>query len=160
MHNLINTKRLSIKNTSTEDIDLILKLDKQEITQKYLGGIKYKTKEERINFLSKKINSKTVFLNTTPIGFIELKINNNIGELSYIFDYDYTNKGYCTESCKEIILSAFVNQNIVKITANTIEDNLSSRRVLEKLNFKYKSTYQKDNKTFIEYELLKDDLIK
>ena len=41
------TERLIIKKTSIYDVELILKMDKQEITQKYLGGIKTKTKEER-----------------------------------------------------------------------------------------------------------------
>ena len=44
------TERLIIRKTSIEDVDLILKMDKQEITQKYLGGIKEKSKEERIVF--------------------------------------------------------------------------------------------------------------
>ena len=36
----LKTNRLIIKQTSCIDIDLILKMDKQEETQKFLGGIK------------------------------------------------------------------------------------------------------------------------
>ena len=50
----IETERLIIDKTTTNDINLILKMDKQEITQKFLGGIKNKTKDERIEFLKKK----------------------------------------------------------------------------------------------------------
>lgn len=50
----LSTKRLIIRLTSTNDIDLILKMDKQEDTQKYLGGLKNKTREERIIFLKEK----------------------------------------------------------------------------------------------------------
>ena len=50
----IESDRLIIKKTTTDDIDLILKIDKQEETQKYLGGVKNKTKEERIDFLKRK----------------------------------------------------------------------------------------------------------
>ena len=57
----IETDRLIINKTTIEDIDLILKLDKQEVTQKFLGGIKNKTREERIEFLKKK-DSLTVSL--------------------------------------------------------------------------------------------------
>ena len=35
----LQTERLTIRPTSTLDIDMILKMDKQEITQMYLGGI-------------------------------------------------------------------------------------------------------------------------
>ena len=97
----LKTNRLIIKQTSCIDIDLILKMDKQEETQKFLGGIKNKTKEERIDFLSKKeskfkegiASSLTVYLNEIPIGFVGLKIQEDIAEISYIFDYDYWNKG-------------------------------------------------------------------
>ena len=43
----IKTDRLIIRKTSINDINLIMKMDKQEITQMFLGGIKNKTREER-----------------------------------------------------------------------------------------------------------------
>ena len=52
----IYTERLKIVKTSIEDIDLILKMDKQEDTQKFLGGVKNKSREERLEFLNKKEN--------------------------------------------------------------------------------------------------------
>ena len=140
----IKTDRLIIDKTKLEDIDLLLKIDKQEETQRFLGGIKENNKDERMVLLKKKINnnSLTVFLNNTPIGFVGLNINNNIATLSYIFDYDYTNKGYCTEACSEIIKNTFKELNIDRIVADTIKDNISSIKVLEKLNFKL---IKKDN---------------
>ena len=48
------TERLIIRKISIDDVDMIIKMDKQEETQKYLGGIKNKTKEERISFVEKK----------------------------------------------------------------------------------------------------------
>ena len=45
---------IKLRRTTIEDVDLLLKLDKQPSTQKYLGGIKNKTKDERILFLTKK----------------------------------------------------------------------------------------------------------
>ena len=158
MNNLLPlyTDRLILKKTSTADIDMILKMDKQEMTQKYLGGIKNKTKEERLTFLSNRTSSITVCLkDETPIGFVGLKINNNEAELSYIFDYDYCNKGYCTEACKKIIDIAFNEFNINKIIADTVEGNDSSRRVLEKLGFEYLDTSTKDNIKFLNYILSK-----
>ena len=52
----IETERLLIDKTTVKDIDFILKIDKQEETQKYLGGIKNKSREERLLFLQKKEN--------------------------------------------------------------------------------------------------------
>lgn len=156
----LKTERLIIKKTSLDDIDLILKMDQQEITQKYLGGIKNKTKEERLEFLNNKKDSLTVCLKDgTPIGFIELSINeyDNSAELSYIFDSDYSNNGYCTESCTELLNIGFNKLGIKKIYADTVKGNNSSIRVLEKLNFKYKGLSKRDNLTYIEYYILKED---
>ena len=150
----LKTKRLIIKKTTISNLDLLLKMDKQEITQKYLGGIKNKTEDERREFLNNKINnsnSLTIYLENKPIGFCELKFNNNKASLSYIFDNDYWNNGYCTEACEEIINICFNKLEINCILANTISDNKNSIRVLEKLGFKYQNSFIKNNITFLNY---------
>ena len=73
----VKTERLVIRKTLLKDVDLLLKMDKQEVTQKYLGGIKNKTRKERLEFLRKDKNSSntlslTIILDK-PIGFIRLK---------------------------------------------------------------------------------------
>lgn len=161
-----NTERLIIRKTKLEDVDLLLKMDKQEITQLYLGGIKNKTREERIIFLEKKIEKSkndilgaltVCLLNKTPIGFIEFNTKDNYIEISYIFDYEYCNKGYCTEACQKLIDVSFNQLNIKKIYAKTIKDNNSSKKVLYKLGFKpiKQNNIKEENNTFLEYELIK-----
>ena len=149
----IETDRLIINKTTIEDIDLILKLDKQEVTQKFLGGIKNKSREERIEFLKNKDNSFTVSLkDNTKIGFIGLDINkDNSGELSYIFDYDYSNRGYCTEACLKI-LDICKDLGLDYISAETVKGNNSSKRVLEKLGFLYQNEFIKDGIVFMNYK--------
>lgn len=156
------TERLKIVKTTTKDIDLILKMDKQEITQKYLGGLKNKSKEERLEFLRKKeqkndsgiSSSLTVYLDKTPIGFTGLKINEeeNSAEISYIFDADYTKKGYCTETVEKIIEVAFLKVGLSKIYADTVEKNISSEKLLLKQGFKRIGTKEENGITFVEYE--------
>ena len=166
----IETERLIIKSTSLEDIDLLLKMDKQVETQKYLGGIKNKTKEERLEFLKRKVDkinsgiasSLTVSLKETPtpIAFVGLKISEeeNSAELSYIFDYDYTKKGYCTEIIKKLIEIGFSDLKLTKVWADTIVGNDNSKKVLEKLNFQ-KTNERKENETIFEiYELINKNL--
>jgi hypothetical protein len=73
----IHTDRLILIQTSRDDVDLILKMDKQESTQKFLGGIKNKSRDERIEFLDRKHNngnSLTVMLDNVSIGFVGLKV--------------------------------------------------------------------------------------
>lgn len=151
----LNTERLLIRNTILDDVDILLKMDKQEITQKYLGGIKNKSKEERLTFLKKKIESKVCTLTVclkdkTPIGFIELNIKDDKAEISYIFDYDFSNKGYCTETVKKLIEVSFEKLKLNEIYAEIKSLNISSKRVLEKLGFKES---QKQTKDFRRYSL-------
>lgn len=172
----LETERLVIRKTSVDDVDLILKTDKQEVTQKFLGGIKNKTKEERILFLEKKISkfkdelagSLTVCLKDgTPIGITGLSIdeNNNCAKLGYIFDYDYCNKGYCTEASKKLLDVGFNELKLNKIFADTIDGNISSIRVLEKLGFtlegrRRESAYMKETneyKDFLDYGILTNE---
>lgn len=161
----IETERLIIDKTTTNDISLILKMDKQEITQKFLGGIKNKTKDERIDFLKKKeekfkqgiASSLTVNLkeDNSKIAFVGLKIDEeeNLAEISYIFDEDYTKKGYCKEAVLKLLDITFNELKLDKVIADTVEDNLSSRNVLERLNFKVVSIKIDNNIKFINYEL-------
>ena len=142
----IKTDRLTIDKTTTKDVDFLLKTDKQEETQKYLGGIKNKTKEERIEFLKNKediftqgiASSLTVLLpDNTPVGLIGLKIDDekNEAEISYLFDYDYWHNGYCTEAVNKLIDIAFNNLKLNRIFANTIIENINSIKVLERTGF-------------------------
>ena len=149
----IYTNRLVIKQTTVEDIDLILKMDKQSDTQMFLGGVKDKSKDERIEFLNKKNKdgrSLTVYLDDIPIGFIGIKIEDNMGEVSYIFDSDYTGMGYCSEVLKCLIDISFNDMKLDKLFAFTKEDNIASQRVLLKNNFIKKDN---DNNEFIYFEL-------
>ena len=137
----IFTERLVLKQTSRDDIDLILKMDKQEDTQKFLGGIKDKSREERLAFLDKKNskgNSLTVFLNNKPIGFVGLKVIDNSGEISYIFDSDYIGNGYATECVIKLIDIGFNELGLDCLYANSKEDNIASKKVLLKTGFKFK----------------------
>ncbi len=164
----LKTERLIIRKVSTDDVDLMLKMDKQENTQKYLGGVKNKTREERIAFLEKKASrfneghagQLTVCLSDgTPIGFTGLSIheNDNNAEISYLFDIDYTGKGYCTESSKELLRVGFEELKLHKIYGDTVENNVSSIKVFERLGFTLEGT-RRDAAYFKEEDIYKDFL--
>ena len=151
----ICTERLQLIKTSVDDIDLILKMDKQDNTQKYLGGIKDKSRDERIEFLSRKKNSLTVLHNNIRIGFVGLKIDKDKAEVSYIFDSDYTGKGYCSEVVKVLVDIAFNKLNLNKLYAYTKSENIASIKVLTKNGFIKKDN---ENEEFIYYELERGSL--
>ena len=147
------TERLIIRRCNICDVDMLLKMDHQEETQKFLGGIKNKTREERIAFLKKKVRMLTVCLkDNTPIGFTGLSVDdNNCGKIGYIFDYDYWNNGYCTEACRKLLDIGFNKLNLDKVVADTVTSNNSSKRVLEKLGFKLDRVREDTN--FVDYSI-------
>ena len=171
----IKTTHLTLKKLSLDDVDMLLKMDKQEETQRYLGGVKNKTKEERIKFLEKKLKkieegtscTLTVYLEETPIGLIGISINenDNNAEISYIFDNDYCGNGYCTEASRKLIELCFNKLELHRIYASTIDGNIASKKVLEKLNFIHEGTRKEAafvntlNKysDFLDYGLIKED---
>ena len=71
----------------------------------------------------------------------------------YIFDEDYTKKGYCKEAILKLLDITFNELKLDKVIADTVEDNLSSRNVLERLNFRVVSIKIDNNIKFINYEL-------
>ena len=99
------------------------------------------------------------------ISFLNIDENNNSAEISYIFDVDYTKKGYCSETCKKLIEIAFNELDLHKVYADTIEGNNNSKKVLEKLGFTLEGTrrdaaYIKEKneyRNFLDYGLLKDE---
>lgn len=141
----LETSDLIIRKSDEEDALLMVKMDNNESVQKFLGGIKKFSILDRKNFIRKKIqkfNDGIVGMltvvkksNKEPIGFIDFKINekNNNAEISYIFDFDYWNNGFCTQSIERLINLAFNELNLHKVYANTIENNVASIRVLEKV---------------------------
>lgn len=72
--------------------------------------------------------------NEKMIGTCGIKHNkeNNLGEISYVFNVNYWNKGYCTEACKQVIKYAFEVGNMHRIEADCFEDNYASDKILRK----------------------------
>jgi len=56
--------------------------------------------------------------------------------LGYMFNKDYHNKGYCTESCRALIEFAFSHFDINRVKAMCNPDNIASWRVMEKIGMK------------------------
>lgn len=87
--------------------------------------------------------------NKVIIGRINLSSSTNergetIWELGYRLDQNSSGKGYGTNAVKEILLLAKDKYNISKVIAGTSTENKASQKVLEKNDFKYIKTIEKD----------------
>ncbi|GIN41358.1 GNAT family N-acetyltransferase [Heyndrickxia oleronia] len=75
--------------------------------------------------------------NNTIIGDIGFKgkpNSENTVEVGYGIIPSAQNKGYATEAVKEIINWAFTNDDVDRVVAECLHDNIPSIKVLEKLN--------------------------
>ncbi len=69
------------------------------------------------------------------------------GELGYFIDKDYEGKGIITKAIALISKHCFESMGLNKITIRIADDNISSRRVAEKNNYKLEGILKNDYKT-------------
>lgn len=84
-----------------------------------------------------------------------LNNHNNFYELGYRFKKKHWGKGYATESSNAIIEYGFGNLNIESIFAITDPRNVNSKKVLAKLGFEYKETFDYEGDKTDWFELKK-----
>ena len=87
------------------------------------------------------------------IGFKGRPNAENTVEVGYGILPQFQNKGYATEAVKEIIKWAFSSEQVTRVVAECLEDNLSSVKVLEKLGMNRTGTI----KTIVKWQLLKNN---
>ena len=171
----INTKRLLLRRINMGDLNDFIELNKDELTNKFLGGIKDVsiTKnfiENTINtYKMNKIDTFALVLKEEDkvIGHVGLKIkeNDNKGTISYVINSNYWHKGYCTEAMTKLIEIGFNVLKLNRIEADCVKDNIASISVLNKLGMIYEGTkrssgYDKINKEYFDfnfYSILKDE---
>lgn len=75
-------------------------------------------------------------LNGKMIGFVELHINGDQGELGWMLNQKFWGKGFAPEAASAIQELAFHNLNLNIVTASCNIENTKSSRVMEKLGLK------------------------
>jgi [ribosomal protein S5]-alanine N-acetyltransferase len=70
------------------------------------------------------------------MSFKALPNESGVIELGYGINPSYENRGYTTEMAKELVVWAWRQPGVKRITAECLEDNRPSIRVLEKIGFK------------------------
>jgi|GEM_PF-2180080 len=154
------TERLMLRNFTESDFcDLCsIVLDNRNFT--YTGDGITRSKEEVKLLLDYYIENLTslniaIVLKETNVivGIlcINYRYNMPIGDLNCIVHYDYQNKKIMSEALQKMIEIAFNQMNLERLTAELVEDNIASARLLEKQGFKLEGIKEKDfflNNTF------------
>ena len=150
----IETSRLILRKFTYNDaMDMLCYWISDPLVQyKYREPV-YTRKEEVTTLLQKYINSYdkpyyyrwAIISKETnecigQIAYFLVDINNHFGEIEYCVGRNFQGKGFATEATKAIIDYGFNKINFHKIQICHIEDNFSSKKVIEKCGFKYEGT--------------------
>lgn len=148
---VLETNRLILRAFELNDLDDLYDYAKVYGVGEMAGWSCHKNKEESLDILNMFIREKKTFAivlkeNNKVIGSIGLEIcqedlegyNSLKGrEIGYAMNKKYWGKGIMVEAVSKIIDHYFKNESYDFFTAQYFEYNVRSKRVLEKLNFKY-----------------------
>lgn len=164
----IETKRTILRNITLDDVYSIFKnyATNSNVT-KYLTWDKYDNEKDLFNYINEQVlpsyeKNDELYLHCgielkeigEIIGAINVvKLENNIPEIGCVLSQEYWNKGIMSEVLKAFLVQLYIDG--FKIArARYVKENIASKKVLEKLNFKYlftKEEVQKGKKCQIEY---------
>ena len=148
MHILLETERLYLRHFEETDLACIRDLDTDPAVMQYIGAVK--TEEESRFFLNKAL---AYHAKNEGFGYwmIEEKHTQNfVGwaglkdldgsehiEVGYRLSQKQWGKGYATEVGKALLKYGFEKQKLEEIVAVTLQENIASRKVLEKIGLQY-----------------------
>ena len=148
----LETERLILRAWEITDLDDFFEYASINGVGEKAGWEHHKSKDESLEILKMFIDEKKVFAiilkeNQKAIGSIGVEecrqdldknLENLLGrELGYVLSKDYWNKGIMTEAISKVIEYCFKILKLNYLIATCFNYNIASKRVLEKLNFKY-----------------------
>ncbi|WP_253905578.1 GNAT family N-acetyltransferase [Bacillus sp. THAF10] len=143
---MLRTERLQLRNLSMKDSDTIYAYFSQPEMTRFYGMEPFQTKLDADKFIKDFLDDYT---NLYRWGIVEKESGKLIGtcgfhaisdkharaEIGYEIDLPYWGKGYATEAITAIIHYGFDSMKYNRIGANVYPENISSRKVLEKVGF-------------------------
>ena len=148
----LETERLILRTWKITDLDDFFEYASVDGVGEKAGWEHHKNKDESLEILKMFIDEKKVFAiilkeNQKAIGSIGVEecrqdldknLENLLGrELGYVLSKDYWNNGIMTEAVSKVIEYCFKILKLNYLIATCFNYNIASKRVLEKLNFKY-----------------------
>lgn len=148
------TERLIIKPTNTEDAEFIFEIMNTPKYHKYIGDRNIKSLEDAENYIKNRMllqfekvgfGNFTIILKSddSKIGFcgIYLRDGLDIPDIGFAFFEEFEGKGYAFEAASELKKLAKTEFGLQKLSGITLENNHSSRKLLEKLGLKFQKKF-------------------
>ncbi|MCH4822632.1 GNAT family N-acetyltransferase [Gramella lutea] len=145
------TERLILRPTNTEDSAFIFELLNSPKWLNFIGDRNIKNEKDAEDYISRRMLPQLERLGFSNFTIIRKEDGKKIGscglydregleeiDIGYAFLPDFEKKGYAFEATVELKKVAREVFGIEKLNAITLERNESSRKLLKKLNFKFK----------------------
>lgn len=147
---VLETQRLLLRDFNLEDLDAMTAINQDPLVMKYFPSIGDKEQTEahinRIKAHQKKYGYSLYAVelksNREMIGFVGLLHRTKeefdvpfmpATEIGWRLSSQHWNHGYATEVARAVLHYAFTQLNLAEVISFTVVDNLSSRRVMEKI---------------------------
>lgn len=154
MKHSFETKRLFIRRYTDADINAFWNVVKKDDIYKTTYAIPKYYPKERVkwwfNYQNNEYRNGTSYEygifdkhNGTYIGncgIINVRKSLFSGSITYFIDPDMCNRGYATEAALQMLNFAFYDLFLVRVSGMCMSINPASRRVMEKINFKFEGT--------------------
>lgn len=145
---ILNTTNLTLRHWKEEDAECLYHFAKNPNIGPIAGWPPHTSVEDSLNIIKTLFTRPECYAivkDDIPIGCAELLIHpdgnhwwgEGSAELGYWVAQEYQKNGYATEACRALIKRAFDELSINQIFATYKKENHASKRVLEKLGFKY-----------------------
>lgn len=173
MHVFLETARLILRRFTEDDVDLIVELDGDPEVMRYLSGgpatpreeieqdylphwLSYYDRYEALGFWAAIEKDTGDF-----IGWFHFRPNGDDPpeqpELGYRLRRAVWRKGYGTEGSRALIDKGFSELGVERVIASTYQDNLGSRRVMEKSGMRLVRTFRFTPEELLEYGITNPD---
>ncbi len=147
---ILETDRLLLRRILPRDADDMFEYSKSESITKYLLWKPHPDKDytcKYIDFLQEKYDTYDYFdwaivlkenqKMIGTVGFANLDMSKNIGEIGYVVNSDFQGKGYATEAADRILKFGFETLGLLRIEGKFISENKASLSVLRKIGMTY-----------------------
>ncbi len=148
---IFDTDRLQLRSTNLDDADFTLRLLNSPKWIEYIGDRNVHTVEEAKQYILDRVVPQQERLGYASFTVIRKSDGVKMGscglydreglegvDLGFAFLPEYEGQGYAFESASKILDVSSAKFGIKKLQAITLEVNLSSRSLLEKLGFTFK----------------------
>lgn len=165
---IIETERLRLRPMAVEDADLILELYNSPNYIKYIGDrniksirdaedyitYKFLPQHQRLGYGNYLISLKENGAKIGGVGIFQRE-GLDIHDIGFSFLPQFEGKGYGFEAASKLLKVGFLDFGLKKVSAITLEENLPSRKLIEKLGLKYikKVKLPDDEEELMYYEI-------